>query len=28
MIAGADPAITTGKIFDQALCKETFGDWK
>jgi NAD(P)-dependent dehydrogenase (short-subunit alcohol dehydrogenase family) len=28
MIAGADPAITTGKIFDQALCKETFGAWK
>jgi 3-oxoacyl-[acyl-carrier protein] reductase len=28
MIAAADPAITTGKIFDQALCKETFGAWK
>ena len=28
MIAAADPAVTTGKIFDQALCKETFGDWK
>jgi NAD(P)-dependent dehydrogenase (short-subunit alcohol dehydrogenase family) len=28
MIAGADPATTSGKIFDQALCKETFGDWK
>lgn len=27
-IADADPAITTGKIFDQALCKETFGLWK
>jgi NAD(P)-dependent dehydrogenase (short-subunit alcohol dehydrogenase family) len=27
-IAAADPTITTGKIFDQALCKETFGDWK
>jgi len=27
-IAAADPSITTGKIFDQALCKETFGDWK
>jgi 3-oxoacyl-[acyl-carrier protein] reductase len=27
-IAAADPATTTGKIFDQALCKETFGDWK
>jgi len=24
----AAPEITTGKIFDQALCKETFGDWK
>ncbi|MBN1191562.1 MAG: SDR family oxidoreductase [Dehalococcoidales bacterium] len=28
MIAAADPATTTGKIFDQALCKETFGEWK
>jgi NAD(P)-dependent dehydrogenase (short-subunit alcohol dehydrogenase family) len=28
MIAGADPAITSGKIFDQSLCKETFGPWK
>jgi 3-oxoacyl-[acyl-carrier protein] reductase len=28
MIAEADPANTTGKIFDQALCKATFGDWK
>jgi NAD(P)-dependent dehydrogenase (short-subunit alcohol dehydrogenase family) len=28
LIAGADPALTTGKIFDQALCKETFGPWK
>jgi 3-oxoacyl-[acyl-carrier protein] reductase len=28
MIAAADPAVTTGKIFNQALCKETFGDWK
>lgn len=28
LIAAADPAITTGKIFDQALCKETFGAWK
>jgi len=28
MIAAADPAITTGKVFDQALCKETFGAWK
>jgi 3-oxoacyl-[acyl-carrier protein] reductase len=28
MIAAADPAVTTGKVFDQALCKETFGDWK
>lgn len=27
-IAEADPEITRGKIFDQALCKETFGDWK
>lgn len=27
-IANAEPAITTGKIFDQTLCKETFGDWK
>ncbi len=27
-IAAADPATTTGKIFDQALCKETFGPWK
>jgi NAD(P)-dependent dehydrogenase (short-subunit alcohol dehydrogenase family) len=27
-IAAADPTTTTGKIFDQALCKETFGDWK
>jgi len=28
MIAEADPAVTTGKIFDQALCKETFGPWR
>ena len=28
MIAAADPATTSGKIFDQALCKETFGPWK
>jgi 3-oxoacyl-[acyl-carrier protein] reductase len=28
MIAAADPATTTGKIFDQALCKETFGAWR
>jgi NAD(P)-dependent dehydrogenase (short-subunit alcohol dehydrogenase family) len=27
-MAAADPTITTGKIFDQALCKETFGPWK
>jgi NAD(P)-dependent dehydrogenase (short-subunit alcohol dehydrogenase family) len=27
-VAAADPAITTGKIFNQALLKETFGDWK
>jgi NAD(P)-dependent dehydrogenase (short-subunit alcohol dehydrogenase family) len=27
-ISDADPAITRGKIFDQALCKETFGAWK
>lgn len=27
-IAAADPKVTTGKIFDQALCKETFGGWK
>ena len=27
-IAAADPSITTGKIFDQALCKETFGPWR
>jgi NAD(P)-dependent dehydrogenase (short-subunit alcohol dehydrogenase family) len=27
-IAAADPTVTTGKIFDQALCKETFGSWK
>jgi NAD(P)-dependent dehydrogenase (short-subunit alcohol dehydrogenase family) len=27
-IAAADPAITSGKIFDQALCKETFGPWQ
>jgi len=27
-IAAADPAVTSGKIFDQALCKETFGPWK
>jgi len=27
-IADAEPAMTTGKIFDQTLCKETFGDWK
>ncbi len=28
MIAAADPSTTTGKIFDQALCKETFGPWQ
>jgi NAD(P)-dependent dehydrogenase (short-subunit alcohol dehydrogenase family) len=28
MIAAADPTVTTGKIFDQALCKETFGPWR
>jgi NAD(P)-dependent dehydrogenase (short-subunit alcohol dehydrogenase family) len=28
MISTADPSATTGKIFDQALCKETFGAWK
>jgi 3-oxoacyl-[acyl-carrier protein] reductase len=28
MVAAADPAVTTGKIFNQALLKETFGDWK
>jgi hypothetical protein len=28
MIAAADPTITTGKIFDQTLCKETFGPWQ
>jgi 3-oxoacyl-[acyl-carrier protein] reductase len=28
MIADADPSTTTGKIFDQALCKETFGPWQ
>jgi len=27
-IAAADPAITSGKIFDQALCKDTFGPWQ
>ncbi len=27
MIADAEPGITSGKIFDQSLCKETFGDW-
>ncbi len=27
-MAEADPTVTTGKIFDQALCKETFGSWK
>jgi len=27
-IAAADPSVTNGKIFDQALCKETFGPWK
>lgn len=27
-IADAAFSITTGKIFDQALCKETFGPWK
>jgi NAD(P)-dependent dehydrogenase (short-subunit alcohol dehydrogenase family) len=27
-IAGADPAATTGKIFDQALLKQTFGPWR
>jgi NAD(P)-dependent dehydrogenase (short-subunit alcohol dehydrogenase family) len=28
MMADADPQITTGKIFDQALCKTTFGPWQ
>jgi 3-oxoacyl-[acyl-carrier protein] reductase len=28
MIADADPAVTTGKIFDQTLCKQTFGPWQ
>lgn len=28
MIAAADPTVTTGKIFDQSLCKETFGPWR
>jgi 3-oxoacyl-[acyl-carrier protein] reductase len=28
MIADADPSVTTGKIFDQALLKETFGPWQ
>ena len=28
MVAGADPSVTTGKIFNQALLKETFGNWK
>ena len=28
MIADADPTMTTGKVFDQALCKETFGPWQ
>lgn len=27
-MAEGDPAVTTGKIFDQTLCKETFGQWK
>jgi NAD(P)-dependent dehydrogenase (short-subunit alcohol dehydrogenase family) len=27
-IAGAEPTVTSGKIFDQTLCKETFGPWK
>jgi len=27
-MADAEYSITTGKIFDQALCKETFGPWK
>jgi NAD(P)-dependent dehydrogenase (short-subunit alcohol dehydrogenase family) len=27
-IAGAESADTTGKIFDQALCKEQFGPWR
>jgi len=27
-MAEAEPAVTTGKIFDQALCKETFGPWQ
>jgi 3-oxoacyl-[acyl-carrier protein] reductase len=27
-IADADYTVTTGKIFDQALCKETFGPWE
>jgi NAD(P)-dependent dehydrogenase (short-subunit alcohol dehydrogenase family) len=28
MIADAEHTVTTGKIFDQALCKETFGPWQ
>ncbi|HSW57163.1 MAG TPA: SDR family oxidoreductase [Dehalococcoidales bacterium] len=28
MIANADPQITTGKIFDQALLKQTLGPWQ
>jgi 3-oxoacyl-[acyl-carrier protein] reductase len=27
-IAEADPTVTTSKIFDQTLCKETFGPWR
>jgi 3-oxoacyl-[acyl-carrier protein] reductase len=28
LMADADPAVTSGKIFDQALCKSTFGPWQ
>ncbi len=28
MISAADPTVTSGKVFDQALCKETFGPWQ
>ena len=28
MIAAGDPSTTTGKIFDQAACKEQFGPWR
>jgi NAD(P)-dependent dehydrogenase (short-subunit alcohol dehydrogenase family) len=28
MVAAADPSVTAGKIFNQALLKETFGNWK